>query len=246
MRNVLTFSALALSAALTVASAQTTLTPQLTVKVTVQPEVKVTVQPTVQLTVQPTMKVTVQPAVQPTVPAPVVTTEPSLHLPSGLSELLRDGTVITLMDAQGRAVASVNADGTVKLADGMVLSSATVVSVTQGSVTTSYALAVKVNSSGQLFVTTTNAEGRTQVIPLVAAVNRAADAKADGRKDDKKEDGKKDDKKEDGKKDGKKDDVKKSGDHQDQDDQDEKDGAKGDAPAGEHGDSGKHGNSDHR
>ena len=217
MRSVLIFSALALSTALTVASAQTTLTPQLTVKVTVQPEVKVTVQPTV--------------------PAPVVTTEPSVHLPSGLSELLRDGMVITLMDAQGRAVASVNADGTVKLADGMVLSSATAVSVTQGSVTTSYALAVKVNSSGQLFVTTTNAEGRTQVIPLVAAVNRAVDAKADGRKDDKKEDGKKD---------GKKDDVKKSGDHQDQDDQDEKDGAKGDAPAGEHGDSGKHSNSDRR
>jgi len=240
MRNVLTFSALALSAALTVASAQTTLTPQLTVKVTVQPEVKVTVQPTVQLTVQPTMKVTVQPAVQPTVPAPVVTTEPSLHLPSGLSELLRDGTVITLMDAQGRAVASVNADGTVKLADGMVLSSATVVSVTQGSVTTSYALAVKVNSSGQLFVTTTNAEGRTQVIPLVAAVNRAADAKADGKKDDKKEDGKKDDKKEDGKKDGK-DDGKKDG-----KDDGKKDGAKGDAPAGEHGDSSKHSNSDRR
>ena len=209
MRNILPFSALALSAALTVASAQTTtLTPQLTVKVTVQPEVKVTVQPTVKVTVQPT------------VPAPVVTTEPSVYLPSGLSELLRDGTVITLMDAQGRTVASVNADGTVKLADGMVLSSATAVSVTQGSVTTSYALAVKVNSSGQLFVTTTNAEGRTQVIPLVAAVNRAADAKADGKKDDKKEDGKKDDKKE--------------------------DGAKGDAPAGEHGDSGKHGNSDHR
>lgn len=226
MRNILTFSALALSAALTVASAQTTtLTPQLTVKVTVQPEVKVTVQPTVKVTVQPT------------VPAPVVTTEPSVYLPSGLSELLRDGTVITLMDAQGRAVASVNADGTVKLADGMVLSSATAVSVTQGSVTTSYALAVKVNSSGQLFVTTTNAEGRTQVIPLVAAVNRAVDAKADGRKDDKKEDGKKD---------GKKDDVKKSGDHQDQDDQDEKDGAKGDAPAGEHGDTGKHSNSDRR
>ena len=209
MRSVLIFSALALSTALTVASAQTTLTPQLTVKVTVQP----------------------------TVPAPVVTTEPSVHLPSGLSELLRDGMVITLMDAQGRAVASVNADGTVKLADGMVLSSATAVSVTQGSVTTSYALAVKVNSSGLLFVTTTNAEGRTLVIPLVAAVNRAADAKADGRKDDKKEDGKKD---------GKKDDVKKSGDHQDQDDQDEKDGAKGDAPAGEHGDSGKHSNSDRR
>ena len=222
MRNVLTLSALALSAALTVASAQTT------VKITVQPTVKVTVQPTVQVTVQPA----VQPAVQPTVPAPVVTPAPSVHLPSGLSELLRDGTVITLTDAQGHAVASVNADGTVKLADGMVLSSATVVSVTQGSVTTSYALAVRVNSSGQLFVTTTNAEGRTQVIPLVAAVNRAADAKADGKKDDKKEDGKKDDKKEDGKKDGK--------------DDGKKDGAKGDAPAGEHGDSGKHGNSDHR
>ena len=206
MRNVLTLSALALSAALTVASAQTT--------------VKITVQPTVKVTVQPTVQVTVQPAVQPTVPAPVVTPAPSVHLPSGLAELLRDGTVITLIDAQGHAVASVNADGTVKLADGMVLSSATVVSVTQGSVTTSYALAVRVNSSGQLFVTTTNAEGRTQVIPLVAAVNRAADAKADGKKDDKKEDGKKDDKKE--------------------------DGAKGDAPAGEHGDSGKHGNSDHR
>ena len=219
MRNVLTLSALALSAALTVASAQTT------VKITVQPTVKVTVQPTVQVTVQPA----VQPAVQPTVPAPVVTPAPSVHLPSGLAELLRDGTVITLIDAQGHAVASVNADGTVKLADGMVLSSATVVSVTQGSVTTSYALAVRVNSSGQLFVTTTNAEGRTQVIPLVAAVNRAADAKADGKKDDKKEDGKKDDKKEDGKKDDKK-----------------EDGAKGDAPAGEHGDSGKHGNSDHR
>ena len=212
MRNVLTLSALALSAALTVASAQTT--------------VKITVQPTVKVTVQPTVKVTVQPAVQPTVPAPVVTPAPSVHLPSGLAELLRDGTVITLIDAQGHAVASVNADGTVKLADGMVLSSATVVSVTQGSVTTSYALAVRVNSSGQLFVTTTNAEGRTQVIPLVAAVNRAADAKADGKKDDKKEDGKKD-----GKDDGKKDD---------------KDSDKGDAPAGEHGDSGKHGNSDHR
>ena len=206
MRSVLTFSALALSTALTVASAQTTLTPQLTVKVTVQPTV------------------TVQPAVQPIVPAPVVTPAPSMHLPSGLAELLRDGTVITLTDAQGHAVASVNADGTVKLADGMVLSSATAVSVTQGSVTTSYALAVKVNSSGQLFVTTTNAEGRTQVIPLVAAVNRATDAKADGRKDDKKEDGKKDD--------GKKDDGK-------------KDDGKGDAPAGEHGDSSKHGNSGH-
>ena len=184
MRNVLTLSALALTASLTLASAQTTVKAQ---SIVVAP-----------------------------VPAPV---QP-VHLPLALAELVRAGGSITLTDAQGHVVATVNADGTVKILTGMTLSNATSVSVKQGATTTSYLLAVRANNSGQLLVTTTNAEGHTQVIPLVAAVNRAAEGE-----DSKKADGKK---------------------AADQQDQDEQDGEKGDdqkdgAPSGQHGDSGEHG-----
>lgn len=192
MRNVLTLSALVLTASLTLASAQTTVNSQ---------------------SIVPTP-----------VPAPV----PAARLPSALAELVRAGGSITLTDAQGHAVATVSADGTVKVTNGMLLSNATSVSVKQGTTITSYPLAVRVNNSGQLFVTTTNAEGHTQVIPLVAAVNRAAESE-----ESKKADGKK------------------TADQKDQKDQDEHDGQKGDgqkdgAPAGQHGDSGEHGSEGHQ
>ena len=194
MRNVLTLSALALTASLTLASAQTTVTSQ---SIVVAP-----------------------------VPAPV----PAAHLPSALAELVRAGGSITLTDAQGHTVATVSADGTVKVTNGMTLSNATSVSVKQGTTTTSYLLAVRANNSGQLFVTATNAAGHTQVIPLVAAVNRAAESE-----DSKKANGKK------------------TADQQDQDEQDEgdgekQDGKKGGAPAGQHGGEGHqpgHGNGHH-
>ena len=192
MRNVLTLSALALTASLTLASAQTTVTSQ---SIVVAP-----------------------------VPAPV----PAAHLPSALAELVRAGGSITLTDAQGRTVATVSADGTVKVINGMTLSNATSVSVKQGTTTTSYLLAVRANNSGQLFVTATNAAGHTQVIPLVAAVNRAAESE-----DSKKANGKK------------------AADQQDQDERDEEDGQKqdgkkGGAPVGQHGDSGEHGGEGHQ
>ena len=192
MRNVLTLSALALTASLTLASAQTTVTSQ---SIVVAP-----------------------------VPAPV----PAAHLPSALAELVRAGGSITLTDAQGHTVATVSADGTVKVTNGMTLSNATSVSVKQGTTTTSYLLAVRANNSGQLFVTATNAAGHTQVIPLVAAVNRAAESE-----DSKKANGKK------------------AADQQDQDERDEEDGQKqdgkkGGAPVGQHGDSGEHGGEGHQ
>ena len=191
MRNVLTLSALALTASLTLASAQTTVKPQ---SIVVAP-----------------------------VPAPV----PATHLPSALAELVRAGGSITLTDAQGHAVATVNADGTVKVTNGMLLSNVTSVSVKQGAITTSYPLAVRANNSGQLFVTTTNAEGHTQVIPLVATVNRAAESE-----DSKNVNGKK------------------AADQQDRDEGDgeKQDGEKGGALAGQHGGEGHqpgHGNGHH-
>ena len=165
--------------------------------------------------------------------APVPVPVQPVHLPSALAKLVQAGGSITLTDAQGKVVATVSADGTVKVTTGMALSNATSVSVKQGATTTSFPLAVRVNNSGQLFVTATNAEGRTQVIPLVAAVNRAAKGEDDNKADSKKaadqqDQGEQDDKKADGKK---------TADQQDQDEDDseKQDGKKGGAPAGQHG-----------
>jgi len=103
---------------------------------------------------------------------------PAAHLPAALMELMRAGGTITLTDAKGPTVATVTQGGTLKLAAGMTLAEATAVSVKQGATTTSFPLASRA-SGGQRFVTVANAEGRTQVIPLVAAVNRTAGKQGD-------------------------------------------------------------------
>jgi hypothetical protein len=126
-------------------------------------------------------------------PLPVAVAAPALHVPAALAELVRRGGSITLQDAQGRTVATVNRDGSVTLSAGMALGNATAVSVKVGNTTVSYPLAARVNGSGQLLVTRKNPGGRTQVVPLVAAVSRATDGR-DGQQsqDGKKADGKRD------------------------------------------------------
>lgn len=151
--------------------------------------------------------------------SPLPVAAPVAHVPSALAELVRRGGSITLQDAQGHTVATVNADGSVTLSAGMILGNATAVSVKVGNTTVNYPLGARVDSGGQLLVTWKNADGRTQVVPLVAAISSAHD-------DGKKADGKKAD----GKKDG-------------QQDQDRQDG-EGDQ-GGQHGNSGEHGNAGH-
>ncbi|WP_407541647.1 hypothetical protein Q0M94_19355 (plasmid) [Deinococcus radiomollis] len=123
----------------------------------------------------------VQPA--PVQPAPV----PTLHLPAVLAELIRAGGTITLIDVQGRTVATVNQNGTLKLTAGMTLQQATVISVTRGKATARYPLAGSL-SSNPLLVTVRNGEGRTQVITLASAVSQAG-KKGDGKKKDGQQDG---------------------------------------------------------
>ena len=125
--------------------------------------------------------------------SPLPVAAPALHVPAALAELVRRGGSITLQDAQGRTVATVNRDGSVTLSAGMALGNATAVSVKVGNTTVSYPLAARVDGSGQLLVTRTNPGGHTQVVPLVAAVSRVTDSR-DGQQgqDGKKADGKKD------------------------------------------------------
>jgi hypothetical protein len=126
--------------------------------------------------------------------SPLPVAAPALHVPAALAELVRRGGSITLQDAQGRTVATVNRDGIVTLSAGMALGNATAVSVKVGNTTVSYPLAARVDGSGQLLVTRKNPGGRTQVVPLVAAVSRAADGSGgqqgqDGKKADGKRNG---------------------------------------------------------
>ena len=117
--------------------------------------------------------------------SPLPVAAPVAHVPSALAELVRRGGSITLQDAQGHTVATVNADGSVTLSAGMTLGNASAVSVKVGNTTVSYPLGTRVDSGGQLLVTRKNADGRTQVVPLVAAISSAHDdgKKADGKKD---------------------------------------------------------------
>ena len=116
--------------------------------------------------------------------SPLPVAAPVAHLPAALTDLVRRGGSITLTDAQGHTVATVGPDGAVKLSAGKTLGNATAVSVKVGNATT-YPLAARVEGSGHLLVTRKNANGRTQVVPLVAAVSSTHDngKKADGKKD---------------------------------------------------------------
>ncbi|MBB5366408.1 hypothetical protein [Deinococcus humi] len=109
---------------------------------------------------------------------------------SSLKQLASKGTAITLLaivNGQSTVVATVNPDGTLNVTGD--LQSATNVQVGE----TTYILAAKVTGSGTLFVTTTNAQGATVTLPLVAAIHQAA---AHGGSEDKKsEDKKSEDKK---------------------------------------------------
>ena len=109
---------------------------------------------------------------QTTAPTPKIDGQVS----ESLKQLVRSGEVITLLDAKGKLIATVTADGTLKLEAGATLSSATTVSVKDTAVTTTYVLATRATSSGMLFVTQTNPQGHTITIPLVAAINRTAAA----------------------------------------------------------------------
>ena len=121
--------------------------------------------------------------VNPVQPAPVQPIPtPTLHLPAVLAELIRAGGTITLNDAQGRTVATVNQNGTLKLVAGMTLQQATIISVTRGKATARYPLAGSL-SSDPLLVTVRNGEGRTQAITLASAVSQAG-KKGDGKKKD--------------------------------------------------------------
>ncbi|MFC4454827.1 hypothetical protein [Deinococcus sonorensis] len=93
---------------------------------------------------------------------------------SSLTHLVAAGSVVTLVGADGALIATLQADGTLKLEAGASLSSATRVSVTRGTTSATYTLAAKVSAGGPLFVSVTNAQGKAQVIPLVAAINRDA------------------------------------------------------------------------
>ena len=92
---------------------------------------------------------------------------------SSLKQLASSGTVITLLaevNGQSTVVATVNPDGTLNVTGD--LQSATTVRVGD----TTYTLAAKVTGGGTLFVTLTTAQGTTQTLPLIAAVQRAAAA----------------------------------------------------------------------
>lgn len=92
---------------------------------------------------------------------------------SSLKQLASSGTVITLLaevNGQSTVVATVNPDGTLNVTGN--LRSATTVRVND----TTYTLAAKVTGGGTLFVTMTTAQGTTQTLPLIAAVQRAAAA----------------------------------------------------------------------
>ena len=92
---------------------------------------------------------------------------------SSLKQLASSGTVITLLaevNGQSTVVATVNPDGTLNVTGD--LRSATTVRVND----TTYTLAAKVTGGGTLFVTMTTAQGTTQTLPLIAAVQRAAAA----------------------------------------------------------------------
>ena len=104
---------------------------------------------------------------------------------SSLKQLASNGTVITLLatvNGQSTVVATVNPDGTLNVTGD--LQSATNVKVGD----TTYALATKVTGSGTLFVTTTNAQGTTVTLPLVAAIHQATAA---GKSESKKSEDKK-------------------------------------------------------
>ncbi|CAM3894764.1 hypothetical protein DESA109040_22795 [Deinococcus saxicola] len=106
---------------------------------------------------------------------------------SSLKQLASSGTVITLLatvNGQSTVVATVNPDGTLNVTGD--LQSATTVRVGD----TTYTLAAKVTGGGTLFVTTTNAQGLTVILPLVAALHQAA---APGKSEAKKSDAKKPD-----------------------------------------------------
>ncbi|WP_407542993.1 hypothetical protein Q0M94_25290 (plasmid) [Deinococcus radiomollis] len=106
----------------------------------------------------------------PAAPAQTVSAD-VLH---SLEQLIASGVTVTLLDAKGQLVATVTADGTLKLASGALLSNATTVSVKSESGTTTYALATRATASGTLFVTEKNPQGHVLTLPLTAAINRAA------------------------------------------------------------------------
>jgi hypothetical protein len=107
---------------------------------------------------------------------------PQNNFASSLKHLVSSGTVITLLatvNGQSTVVATVNPDGTLNVTGD--LQSATDVKVGD----TTYTLAAKVTGGGTLFVTSTNAQGATVTLPLVAAINQAtAAAKSEAKKSD--------------------------------------------------------------
>ncbi len=101
---------------------------------------------------------------------------------SSLKQLASSGTVIKLLstiNGQSTVVATINPDGTLNVIGD--LQSATTVQVGEHS----YPLAAKITGGGTLFVTTTNAQGITVTLPLVAAIHQAAESeRAEAKKPD--------------------------------------------------------------
>lgn len=94
-----------------------------------------------------------------------------------LEEFLAAGGTVQLMDVDGTAVGSVNADGTVKLNDGVSLSdvkSVKVAAADQSSKT--YTFSRDLNKPGAVKIDFTLGNGKVVSLPLPAVVNRQAEA----------------------------------------------------------------------
>lgn len=109
-------------------------------------------------------------------PPPTPLTQVSAEALLSLSQWVKSGGTVELLNAAEQVVATVNADGTLTLAQGAQLEAVTSVKVSSGEASNTYALVAKATGGGMLFVTHTNAQGKTQTVPLVAAINRAAAA----------------------------------------------------------------------
>lgn len=118
------------------------------------------------------------------VPSPSTGTSASVRVSADvqvLQDLIASGASITLLDKDGNAVASVNADGSLSVATGADLGKATTIQIsvtaTDGQTSThSYTLASPLGQHGQLQVAAVNVKDKTQTLPLAAVLHRQAEA----------------------------------------------------------------------
>ncbi|WP_027480939.1 hypothetical protein [Deinococcus pimensis] len=114
----------------------------------------------------------------PTAPTTTTTFDVKANLAT-LKSLAAGGATVTVVDKEGNPLATVQADGTLKITDGADLSRAAAVTVlpkgaAEGAEPTRYTLTTTLDREGQPKVTVTNAAGKDISVALPAAVNRAA------------------------------------------------------------------------